>query len=116
MTEHWHVKARPARMEGRFEFPDYERTRAFLERAADVSREESLYPDMSFGRSPAHTGRACNAHGVHAAAHKEVFHMGDLADHKGIVRGEAFSRDLKMADLGLLQGGKAVKPALHEGF
>ena len=47
----WNERSRPARLERRLEFPDYEATRVFLDRAADLSEREGLYPDMSFGRT-----------------------------------------------------------------
>lgn len=51
MNQEWTVRKRPARMERRFEFADYEGTRVFLERAAELSEREGYYPDMSFGRT-----------------------------------------------------------------
>ena len=51
MNQEWKVRQRPARMERRFEFADYEATRLFLERAAALSEREGYYPDMSFGRT-----------------------------------------------------------------
>ena len=50
MSEHWQERNRPARLEGRYEFKDYNTLRDFLERAADLSEREGLYPDMGFGR------------------------------------------------------------------
>ncbi|MGD8884280.1 MAG: 4a-hydroxytetrahydrobiopterin dehydratase [Gammaproteobacteria bacterium] len=46
----WNERIRPVRLEKRYEFPDYETLRDFLDRAADVSEREGLYPDMGFGR------------------------------------------------------------------
>ncbi len=51
MSEAWSLRQRPERLEARFEFSDYEGTRVFLEAAAAVSKEEDLYPDISFGRT-----------------------------------------------------------------
>ena len=51
MSAHWKEKSRPARLEGRFEFDDYDQTRDFLEAAAAVSKEIGYYPDISFGRT-----------------------------------------------------------------
>ncbi|WP_408034182.1 hypothetical protein [Thiorhodovibrio winogradskyi] len=39
------------RLERRLEFPDYEATRVFLERAGGLSEEMDLYPNLSFGRT-----------------------------------------------------------------
>jgi pterin-4a-carbinolamine dehydratase len=38
------------RLERRYEFQDYNTLREFLDRAADLSEREGLYPDMGFGR------------------------------------------------------------------
>jgi pterin-4a-carbinolamine dehydratase len=46
----WQERIRPARLEGRYEFADYSSLRDFLDRAAEISEREGLYPDMGFGR------------------------------------------------------------------
>jgi pterin-4a-carbinolamine dehydratase len=46
----WQERIRPARLEGRYEFPNYTSLRDFLDRAAELSEREGLYPDMGFGR------------------------------------------------------------------
>lgn len=51
MTQTWTPRKRPARLERRLEFVDYEATREFLERAADLSEARDIYPDLSFGRT-----------------------------------------------------------------
>lgn len=51
MTGQWQERIRPARLERRYEFPDYESLRDFLEKAAQISEQEGLYPDMGFGRT-----------------------------------------------------------------
>ena len=51
MSQAWTERKRPARMERRFEFVDYEATREFLERAAELSERMGYYPDISFGRT-----------------------------------------------------------------
>jgi pterin-4a-carbinolamine dehydratase len=51
MDHHWTLRQRPARLERRYEFADYPATREFLDRAADLSEREGLYPDISFGRT-----------------------------------------------------------------
>lgn len=50
MNGQWQERNRPVRLEGRYEFQDYKTLRDFLERAADLSEREGLYPDMGFGR------------------------------------------------------------------
>jgi pterin-4a-carbinolamine dehydratase len=50
MDHQWREKVRPARLERRYEFDDYSMLRDFLDRAADLSEVEGLYPDMGFGR------------------------------------------------------------------
>nr|WP_276611747.1 4a-hydroxytetrahydrobiopterin dehydratase [Thiorhodococcus mannitoliphagus] len=49
--DHWKERKRPARLERRLEFSDYEETRDFLEALADVSESTGSYPDISFGRT-----------------------------------------------------------------
>ncbi len=51
MKEIWTLRKRPERLEARVEFPDYEATRVFLDAAAEMSRQEDVYPDLSFGRT-----------------------------------------------------------------
>lgn len=51
MKQEWLVRTRPASIERRFEFDDYEATRTFLSRAAELSEREGYYPNMSFGRT-----------------------------------------------------------------
>ncbi|MFO8025893.1 4a-hydroxytetrahydrobiopterin dehydratase [Thiohalophilus sp.] len=50
MSQQWQERIRPPRLERRYEFSDYQSLRDFLDRAADVSEREGLYPDMGFGR------------------------------------------------------------------
>ncbi len=50
MNQHWQERTRPVRLEGRYEFQDYSTLRDFLDRAAELSEREGLYPDMGFGR------------------------------------------------------------------
>jgi pterin-4a-carbinolamine dehydratase len=50
MSEQWQERKRPVRLERRYEFPDYGSLRDFLDRAAELSDREGLYPDMGFGR------------------------------------------------------------------
>ncbi len=51
MSETWQVRKRPARLEGRVEFADYNATRDFLDRLAELSEREQSYPNLSFGRT-----------------------------------------------------------------
>ena len=46
----WQERNRPARLEKRYEFPDYDTLRDFLDRAAELSERVGLYPDMGFAR------------------------------------------------------------------
>ena len=50
MSQQWQERARPKRLERRYQFVDYESLRDFLDRAAALSEREGLYPDMGFGR------------------------------------------------------------------
>jgi len=49
-SDEWQERARPVRLEKRYNFPDYATLRDFLDRAAEVSEREGLFPDMGFGR------------------------------------------------------------------
>ncbi|MGD8999976.1 MAG: 4a-hydroxytetrahydrobiopterin dehydratase [Granulosicoccaceae bacterium] len=50
MSDQWQERNRPLRLERRYEFQDYRTLRDFLDRAAELSEREGLYPDMGFGR------------------------------------------------------------------
>jgi pterin-4a-carbinolamine dehydratase len=50
MNEQWQERNRPHRLERRYQFPDYPTLRDFLDRAAELSEREGLYPDLGFGR------------------------------------------------------------------
>ena len=50
MSNQWQQRKRPIRLERRYEFQDYSTLRDFLDRAADLSEREGLYPDLGFGR------------------------------------------------------------------
>ena len=50
MTQQWQERPRPARLERRYEFAAYGALRDFLDRAAELSEREGLYPDLGFGR------------------------------------------------------------------
>ena len=49
-TSQWQERQRPLRLERRYEFPDYQTLRDFLDRAAELSEKEDFYPDMGFGK------------------------------------------------------------------
>jgi pterin-4a-carbinolamine dehydratase len=50
MSGNWQERNRPARLERRYEFESYDALRDFLDRAAELSEREGLYPDIGFGR------------------------------------------------------------------
>ncbi len=50
MSNEWKERARPTRLEKRYEFDSYEDLRTFLDQAADLSEKENLYPDLGFTR------------------------------------------------------------------
>ncbi len=50
MSSQWRERKRPLCLEQRYEFGGYTTLRDFLDRAAELSERESLYPDMGFGR------------------------------------------------------------------
>ncbi len=47
----WIERKNPLRLERRYEFANYERLREFLDRAADLSKETGLYPNIGFGKT-----------------------------------------------------------------
>ena len=47
----WRRRERPLRLERRVEFGDYEALRDFLDRAAALSEQTGIYPNLSFGRT-----------------------------------------------------------------
>lgn len=50
MAEEWRERNRPARLERRYEFGSYDELRDFLDKAASLSDEKNLYPNIGFGR------------------------------------------------------------------
>jgi 4a-hydroxytetrahydrobiopterin dehydratase len=50
MSPQWQERVRPARLERRYRFESYGALRDFLDRAAEISEREGLYPDIGFGR------------------------------------------------------------------
>ena len=51
MSQQWQERKRPVRLERRYEFQDYNTLRDFLDKAAEISEKEGLYPDMGFGKT-----------------------------------------------------------------
>ena len=51
MSDIWAERKRPARLERQFEFDNYEQTRDFLDKAADLAEREDYYPDMNFAQT-----------------------------------------------------------------
>ena len=50
MSSQWRERKRPLCLEQRYEFGSYAELRDFLDRAAELSEREGLYPDMGFGK------------------------------------------------------------------
>jgi pterin-4a-carbinolamine dehydratase len=50
MSNQWKERNKPARLERRYLFQDYSSLSDFLERAAELSERENLFPDMGFGK------------------------------------------------------------------
>jgi len=50
MTDQWQERKKPARLEQRYLFQDYNSLRDFLERAAELSEREDYFPNMGFGK------------------------------------------------------------------
>ncbi|MGD2118556.1 MAG: 4a-hydroxytetrahydrobiopterin dehydratase [Chromatiales bacterium] len=50
MAQEWQERNRPARLERRYEFANYDDLRDFLDMAADLSEQKGLYPNIGFGR------------------------------------------------------------------
>ncbi|MEJ2060497.1 MAG: 4a-hydroxytetrahydrobiopterin dehydratase [Gammaproteobacteria bacterium] len=59
MSNQWQERKRPNRLERRYEFADYSALRDFLDRAAELSEREGLYPDIGFGRDYANITIHC---------------------------------------------------------
>ena len=47
----WELRKRPMRLERRFEFENYEKTRDFLDRLGSHSELVNRFPDISFGKT-----------------------------------------------------------------
>jgi len=50
MSDQWRERQRPPRLERTYRFENYAKLRDFLDRAAELSEQTGLYPDMGFGR------------------------------------------------------------------
>ena len=48
-VQNWREKNRPARLEKRYEFENYDKLRSFLDDVADLSEQKGLFPDIGFG-------------------------------------------------------------------
>ncbi len=51
MNSRWKQKKKPASLEARYEFDDYETLREFLDELADVAEKLDHHPNLSFGRT-----------------------------------------------------------------
>lgn len=78
----WTPRQRPPRLERRYEFADYEATRGFLDRAAELSERAGIFPDLSFGRTyvNATLHAADGASEVEAPLHRFAAAMDALLD------------------------------------
>ena len=47
----WLEKKSPARLEKRFEFNNYEKISAFMERLENLCKKYDIYPNISFGKT-----------------------------------------------------------------
>ena len=65
MSDQWQERARPARLERKYLFSNYDELRDFLDQAAQLSEQQGLYPDMGFGRDylnvTIHAEEGCDA-------------------------------------------------------
>lgn len=50
MNERWKLKEKPASMEARFEFPNFDKLRSFLDELAEQADLLDHHPNISFGR------------------------------------------------------------------
>ena len=50
MSDKWRERNKPARLERRYSFENYTALSEFLERAAEISERDDLFPDMGFGK------------------------------------------------------------------
>ena len=50
----WRYTEKPPKIERRFTFGNYAETSTFLERLAELSKQDNYFPDLSFGRTHAH--------------------------------------------------------------
>ena len=47
----WDERNRPSRLERRFQFESYEKTRDFLDSLGTLSESKKIFPDISFGQT-----------------------------------------------------------------
>lgn len=50
-VQNWRERHRPACLEKRFEFENYDSLRAFLDEAAELSEQKGFFPDIGFGKT-----------------------------------------------------------------
>lgn len=50
----WQYVEKPPKLDRRFGFNSYAETKAFLDRLAELSKQDDYYPDLSFGRTHVH--------------------------------------------------------------
>ncbi len=53
-TPGWRHTEKPPKIERRFGFDTYSETRSFLDRLAELSKQDNYFPDLSFGRTHVH--------------------------------------------------------------
>lgn len=51
MVSNWTLRKRPLMLERRIDFDNYDLTREFLDKSADLSEQAGVYPDMNFART-----------------------------------------------------------------
>ena len=73
MSVNWQERQRPARLERRYEFVDYQELSHFLECAADLSENQGLYPDLGFGRDYVNVTIHSDAEGNSLMEHHHAF-------------------------------------------
>ncbi len=78
ISEKWVERKRPIRLERRIEFSDYDQTRDFLDRAAEISEAEGFYPDLSFSRT--HVSLALHVDEGETELGEKLFRYAQLID------------------------------------
>lgn len=85
MNHEWQERSRPARLERRYLFENYENLRDFLERAAELSERQGFYPDMGFGRDYVNVTIHAedDANELSSNQHQFARQLDELVDEKG---------------------------------